>query len=170
MERNKSFCPAAWHEIYADNSGRYRLCCHAMPSKEFNRLSFTEEKDLPFDYFLSDAMEEVRQKMIEGEAIPECKTCYQIENNNDAGISYRSKMIDKHGLNTELNKIVLKVRFFGNYCNLSCYMCGPENSTTKQVEMNNVFGKDSPEASPDFPGFALKRDNYQRLKANIKLN
>ena len=48
MERNKSFCPAAWHEIYADNSGRYRLCCHAMPSKEFNRLSFTEEKDLPF--------------------------------------------------------------------------------------------------------------------------
>tara|TARA_B110000495_G_C22857888_1_gene500236 strand:- start:146 stop:943 length:798 start_codon:yes stop_codon:yes gene_type:complete len=49
-------------------------------------------------------------------------------------------------------------------------MCGPENSTTKQVEMNNVFGKGSLEANTDFPGFALKRKNYERLKANILEN
>ena len=164
MERNKSFCPAAWHEIYADNSGRYRLCCHAMPSKEFNRLSFTEEKDLPFDYFLSDAMEEVRQKMIEGEAIPECKTCYQIENNNDAGISYRSKMIDKHGLNTELNKIVLKVRFFGNYCNLSCYMCYPSNSSSRAKELKEIFPESNTEDYNNFIVKELKNNNTINIK------
>lgn len=164
MERNKSFCPAAWHEIYADNVGRYRLCCHARPIKEFEHMNFTEEKDLPFDYFLSEEMENIRQKMIEGETIPECKTCYQIENNNDAGISYRSKMIDKHGLNTELNRINLKVRFFGNYCNLACYMCYPSNSTERAKELKEVFPKSNEEDYKKFISGGMKTQTAINIK------
>ena len=60
-KRNKSYCPLAFHEIYVDNAGRYRLCCHARPMKEMEK--FEENKNLPFEYFFSDEMEDIREKM-----------------------------------------------------------------------------------------------------------
>ena len=152
MERNKSFCPAAWHEIYADNSGRYRLCCHARPIAEFKNMNFDENKDLPFEYFLSEEMENIRQKMMEGEQIPECKACYQIEKDGK-GESYRTRMFEKHGLSTDIDNVWLKVRFFGNYCNLKCYMCHPYNSTSRAKELKEIFPESNTE---DYNNFILK--------------
>jgi hypothetical protein len=164
MKRNKSFCPAAFHEIYADNSGRYRLCCHARPIPEFKNMDFKEEKHLPFDYFLSDAMEEVRQKMLEGETIPACKTCYSIEKKSPDGSSYRTKMFEKHGMNTEVNRVNLKVRFFGNYCNLSCYMCHPFNSTSRGKELKEIFPKSNKEDYDNFIAKQLANDEGINIK------
>lgn len=31
FKTNKSFCPAAFREIYVNSNGRYSLCCHARP-------------------------------------------------------------------------------------------------------------------------------------------
>ena len=142
FKRNKSFCPKAFKEIYVDNAGRYRLCCHARPTKSLKR--FEEDKTLPFDWFLSDEMEEIRQKMFEGEMIPECNACYQIE--EASGESYRFKAFEHHGFNsksnpfsTEINKVTIKVRYLGSYCNLSCYMCHPYNSTTRKQELEKIF-------------------------------
>ena len=58
MLKNKSFCPIAFREIYVDNAGRHRLCCHAHFDPKFSK--FSEEKTLPFDYFMSNEMEEIR--------------------------------------------------------------------------------------------------------------
>ena len=33
MKDNGSYCPLIFNEIYADNSGEYRLCCHARSTK-----------------------------------------------------------------------------------------------------------------------------------------
>lgn len=160
MRQNKSFCPAAFHEIYADNGGRYRLCCHARPIKSMSH--FTEEKTLPFEYFLSKEMEKIRQKMYEGEQIPECKTCYQIE--EESGTSYREKAFQKHGTDDEVRNITLKVRMYGNYCNLACYMCHPYNSTTRQKELNEIFPKSDEEAYNKF----IAKDLAQISSKNVK--
>ena len=31
-KNNKSYCAMPFKEIYGDNAGRYKLCCHAKPS------------------------------------------------------------------------------------------------------------------------------------------
>lgn len=160
MKQNKSICPAAFHEIYADNGGRYRLCCHARPMKSMSH--FTEQKTLPFEYFLSKEIEEVRQKMYEGEQIPECETCYQIE--SASGTSYREKQFEKHGFDDVVRNVTLKVRMFGNYCNLACYMCHPYNSTTRQKELNEIFPKSNKESYNKF----IAKDLAQIPSKNIK--
>ena len=135
MQKNKSICPAAFNEIYADNAGRYRLCCHSKVNKKINH-NYNEDKTLPFDYFLSKEMEDIRNKMFEGELIPECDTCYKIE--EASGTSYREREFIRHGINTEVKNIRIKLRMFGNYCNLACYMCHPYNSTERQKETRDL--------------------------------
>ena len=137
MLQNKSFCPIAFREIYTDNAGRHRLCCHAKFDPKFSK--FSEEKTLPFDYFMSDEMEDIRQKMIEGEIIEACNTCRQIE--EASGTSYRQKALRSYGITSDVENVALKVRSYGNYCNLACYMCHPQNSTERQKELDLVFPK-----------------------------
>lgn len=131
----KSYCPAAFKEIYSDNKGVYRLCCHALYSKDFKHMN--EKSDGPFEFFLSSAMEEVRLKMMLGEEIKECKKC---TNQEKIGVtSYRQRYIKRYGYTDEINKITLKLRINGSFCNLGCYMCHPYNSSTRRNEMKEIY-------------------------------
>jgi len=38
LKENKSYCPRAFRDIYADNKGRYRLCCEAEASKPLDKF------------------------------------------------------------------------------------------------------------------------------------
>lgn len=138
-KNNKSYCAMPFKEIYADNAGRYKLCCHAKPMKELDK--YRTKNTPPFKYFLSNEMEEVRNKMLSGEKIDACKVCYRLEEN---GESYRTaKYRKKYGVDLEPVGIGLKLRIHGSYCNLGCYMCHPYNSSTRRKEITNVFGKNS---------------------------
>lgn len=156
---NKSYCKAAFNHLYTDTASRYRLCCYAQP---FNPRISAEEV-LPFDYFFSPRMETVRNDMLEGKLIPECSHCYDLEAKNidsprewrfNNGTSFRE---NPHGGNSVKNinnnwltevaehSVELKLRIFGNQCNLSCYMCVPRNSSERAKEMeaigrHEVFG------------------------------
>ena len=137
---NKSYCVMAFKEIYADNAGRYKLCCHAKPMKQLEKYRTTNTP--PFKYFLSSEMEEVRNKMLSGEKIDACQVCYKLE---ESGESWRTEAtrVRKYGVDLEPVNISLKLRIHGSYCNLSCYMCHPYNSSTRRKEMSDVFGKNS---------------------------
>ena len=64
---NKTYCTAPFHQIYCDNGGRYRLCCHGGVNKTIAK--FKSSTHTPFEYFLSDEMEQIRQDMVEGKNI-----------------------------------------------------------------------------------------------------
>jgi len=139
---NKSYCPLPFNEIYSSNQGDYNLCCHAV--KGHISTKFKTKEITPFKFFLSNEMNEIREKMLNGETIPLCIRCYGHE--ESVGYSTRTKLItDKlkeaeaqdvvDPLPTEVGKIALKLRMYGNYCNLSCVMCNPHNSTTKANEL-----------------------------------
>lgn len=136
-ENNKSYCSMPFKEIYGDNAGRYKLCCHASdyhPITKYNTNNIT-----PFKYFKSPEMEELRNKMLTGEKINACKVCYKLE---ETGESYRTgKYKEKYGVDLELNKIGLKLRIHGSFCNLSCYMCHPFNSSTRRNELKSIYGQ-----------------------------
>ena len=159
-----TYCDALFNEIYTNPNGNYRFCCHSkmVPAK----YSMNSKTHTPFEWFKSEYMEQVRTGVFEGIKNPACERCWKME--DAGGESFRTMRYNQHSY-TDISDVKLNLAL-SNACNLSCYMCGPENSTTKQVEMNKVFGKDSPEALPEFAGFALKKNNYKRLKANILEN
>ena len=134
---NKSYCPLPFTEIYVDNAGKYKLCCHAWQTKD----SFAvPDEVLPFDYFFSEEMEELRNKLMQGEKLRDCRKCYELE---EAGkISYRHKAIKKHGLVDDIRDVTLKLRINGSSCNLACYMCHPYNSSTRRKELKEIWGND----------------------------
>ena len=132
---NKSYCPLVFKEIYSSNLGAYNLCCRAIRGSISDK--FKTNDITPFKFFFSKEMEEIREKMLNGETIPLCIKCYGQE--ETVGYSARTKLIDKckNEFPTKVEKIALKLRMYGNYCNLSCVMCQPHNSTTKSNELRD---------------------------------
>ena len=162
IKNKDAYCDALFSEVYTNPNGNYRFCCFAqmVPSK----YVMNSKTHPPFEWFKSDYMEEVRNDVLQGIKHPACNACWKME--EAGGESFRTMRYNKHSY-TDIADIKLNLAL-SNACNLSCYMCGPENSTTKYKEMVEVFGKNSPESKASHGlGFSLKRDNYKRLKKDI---
>ena len=161
--KNKSYCSMAFKEIYANNGGAYKLCCHAERVKSC--MKYDTQSTNPFDYFFSPEMEEIRNKMMSGIKIDACKVCYDLE--ETSGVSYRTgKYLDKYGVDFEARGIGLKLRIHGSYCNLGCYMCHPYNSSTRRKELTEAFNKDYlSQWKPEYK--AVKHDRWHSIMTNI---
>ena len=151
---NGTYCPLLFNEIYADSSGEYKLCCHSGHSDCSRKYRIQTHN--PFEYLLSPEMEEKRRKVLAGEKLQECDICYEQEKEiymvPQFGIlakkSYRTKAFKKLlNFNSDagydppksVGKINLKLRINGNFCNLSCAMCIPFNSSTRKIEMDKIY-------------------------------
>ena len=84
---NDTYCPVAFNQVYADNGGKYRLCCHASPNHTLDHMRV--DNTLPFDYLMSDEMEDIRLQMLSGEKIQGCEKCYKLE--DDGYKSWRQR-------------------------------------------------------------------------------
>lgn len=128
----KTYCAAAFTQIYADNASRYRLCCHASENPTISK--YTTHNTTPFDFFRSDEMEQIRDDMLSGKEIVGCENCYKME---ARGVeSWRTwKYNEMYDLRSEISDVNLKLRVMGSYCNLGCYMCYPYNSSTRRMEL-----------------------------------
>jgi len=62
--KSKTYCPVLFDTIYSSNKDdSYNLCCYAKGtslSKKFKQSTHT-----PFEFFLSDEMNEIRRKSLE---------------------------------------------------------------------------------------------------------
>lgn len=137
----KTYCAAAFTQIYSDNASRYRLCCHAAPNPSISKYNTNNVN--PFEFFMSDEMEQIRDDMMSGERIEGCEACYDLEERGHK--SWRQwKYNTIYDLRSEVHKVNLKLRIMGSYCNLGCYMCYPYNSSTRRVELksNNIDWSD----------------------------
>lgn len=130
----------SWHcalphsHVYTDPAGRYRLCCVAGPSDK------TIHDHTISEYFHSDYMEELREEFRTGELDKVktlCRKC--IEQEKSGQTSYRqlwSQEIEE--LKSGERHMTFKLSLFGSYCNLSCYMCDPANSTKRHTELKKL--------------------------------
>ena len=166
---NKSYCPLPFTEIYVSNAGEYKLCCHAW--KTAGTFAMPEEV-LPFDYFFSKEMEDIRDKLMQGEMLKDCNKCYEMESVGTD--SYRLKAIRKHGLISDVRDVSLKLRINGSSCNLACYMCHPYNSSTRRKELREIWGDDFDIMFSDHNKIkfssnpkSMKRDIWNDTIANI---
>lgn len=132
---SKTYCGALMTHLFSRSDGNYNLCCHATPST--NPISVNDM--LPFDYFFSERMESYRARMFDGEQLAECKSCYQAE--SEGRTSHRQWKYNKphqQMFEVEEHSVVIKMRILGSYCNLSCYMCHPYNSSSRRTEMEQL--------------------------------
>ena len=157
MQVPKSYCPLPFKEIYSDNNGKYKLCCHAMGSR------VPVEK--PFEFFQSDYMESVREHLLSGNRIYECIPCYRME--KKGGESHRHKAIKYWGTPTTDEKVSLKLRIGTNFCNLSCYMCNAKNSSTRTKELYDIYGDTFLFGEPDR---VIKYDQWNKVIDDIVNN
>ena len=149
--QNKPWCPLPFVQFANDVTGRYQACCIASRTNQY--LSDVK----PMDFFNSDYMKQLRYDMLNdtpSELVSwTCKKC--IKQESDSGFSKRTDNLGKI-LSTTANNIIddesiekvlnkedlapthidhLKLKIYGNKCNLRCVMCSPDSSSKIAAEM-----------------------------------
>ena len=167
--KSKTYCPVLFDTIYSSNKDdSYQLCCYARPSIVSRK--FKQSTHTPFEFFLSDEMNEIRRKSLTDEKIDGCVRCYDEEKRIDysSRIRYINQYKDRGYYPKEVGRIVFKLRHFGNHCNLSCVMCNPWNSTTRAKELKETnTEKYITEGYGDFYYENLNYKTYQNFVKSI---
>jgi glutamate-1-semialdehyde 2,1-aminomutase len=164
----KTYCVLAWKHLQINPEGTAKLCCRAAGSvrdEAGNALSLDTHSLA--DIWNSPYMRDVRRKMVDGEPIVECASCYESE---AAGLgSYRvnsnNKWLPRDGLTVA--EAIRRARasddcadehpvFFqlnlGNLCNLKCRMCS--SSYSSQIEADEVHSEWAPRVAFNDSGMA----------------
>lgn len=135
---NKSFCSLAWRGITTDPDGSLRPCCVSTDKilkddgSEYNLGHDTLDQIYNSNYYRT-----LRQKMLNGEYVEGCQTCYS---NEDNGRESR-RLINNNNFADEIFDDNLSIKYMdlrlGNLCNLKCRMCSPMNSSLIEDEYTN---------------------------------
>ena len=156
---NKFFCILPFIHFATSVNGEVRLCCKVPVSDSIeidNKKASLATHDIE-TFWYSDYMSTVRQQMINGEAVKDCRQCYyedsinlksKRKNENEYYYNrYGEDLITKVSMNPEM-PIYLDLRL-GNLCNLKCRMCSTQYSSQHVKEYNNLI-EDYPTLAKDF--------------------
>jgi MoaA/NifB/PqqE/SkfB family radical SAM enzyme len=153
MKYPKYFCPQPFSYVYTNHYGSWKPCCKS--SIGHKPITFEEW------WYEDEDLKKLRNALLSDEwSEPLEDECSRFCFNSEArGVkSYRQHMIDAWSTKDrykKMNKLIssfkssghlltdervyqIKVRGFGNECNLKCYMCPPQNSTSRITEMLKV--------------------------------
>jgi organic radical activating enzyme len=131
--------------------------------KKFSTHDYT-----PFEFFLSPEMEEIRNKMWEDIPIEGCEKCYKME--DLVGSSPRLwRFHSDYQVLDSVKSVKLKLRIFGNNCNLSCYMCHPYNSSLRTLELKAIGIYDEIANGRHFDG-RIDKDQWEEIEKDVLNN
>jgi MoaA/NifB/PqqE/SkfB family radical SAM enzyme len=125
-----TFCPLAWNNLSVIPEG-FAPCCWFM-----YHWKMPDQKN---DLLHSKEFQEIRNKMLAGEKVEQCRQCYK---NEELGIqSKRQIAIEKYG--TSVPEIKLKGIdiCFDNICNLKCRGCNSRNSHLWKKDEELIYGR-----------------------------
>jgi MoaA/NifB/PqqE/SkfB family radical SAM enzyme len=136
MQNNKTFCILPFVHTAIHTNGDIKLCCYAKEPAHYNI-----KHDVLDDYWNSDYLTQVRQRMLNGKELSECINCYSIEQRGMTSlrqtsnqeysiiqIKHASKLIDYLGYSTLHEPIDVEIQLT-NLCNLKCIMCNESESS-----------------------------------------
>lgn len=176
-KKSNTICPIPWVFQAIRNNGDVRLCCQANITKnrgvvrKSDGTSYNAGRDDLYEAWQSDFMKDVRKTMLRGEWPDECARCRieeengvtsRRENENDMwnwDTEQAAASTNSEGMSSSL-PVYYDLRF-GNFCNLSCRMCGPTDSHQWYKEWTDYYKIDS---FLDTQGeVKLKKDKKGRL-------
>ena len=136
---SSTWCVLPWIHAASLTDGSTQLCCVAEEVSGINLNKKTIQ-----DYWNSDYIKKVRNKMLAGKKVSACRRCYEEETNgyrshrvieNKAwheklGFEFISELVNKTTGDGALDAEVLSLDLrLGNTCNLQCVMCQPRESS-----------------------------------------
>ncbi len=142
--RNLStFCVYPFNHINLQPNGMVSLCCRASSPITVNGRALSLHHDAFQDIWNSSYMRDVRARMVAGQPVAACSSCYQTE--NQGGVSLRA-MVNQNGrrrleeVYDECKATVMQQDAFvpspisfhlwlGTLCNLRCRICSPHSSS-----------------------------------------
>lgn len=146
--KRDSFCILPWIHLQVSPSGKMHSCCQTSFKNSLGNLNSSSVKEI----FNGEKYKSLRQSMLSGEHVPECKNCYLSENLGIESLRQSSnkeygQIHDFSSLTDEpLKPVFLDIRF-DNLCNLKCRSCTPHYSTKWYGDFEKVTGA---KFKPDF--------------------
>ena len=154
-KKSNTFCVYPWMHQMASPTGKVNFCCisHTTYITNDDNKPFDLSKDSFQSAWNSGYMKNIRQKMLTGEKVIGCDTCYNQEAIGKK--SYRQQYNEewtkklgpsleerisfsiKNGFAVNAPPVYLDLRL-GNLCNLKCRMCNPHNSVMIEKEWNDL--------------------------------
>ena len=128
---SKTYCPLPFNHLYVHPTNMASVCCAFQKGAE-KRGGLPNIKDYKNlgDHLNHPFIQDIQQKMLKGEKVDGCATCYYAEEHGYQ--SMREKEIETWHIETfrdftppdlENPKLEFLEMTFGNYCNLACRTC-----------------------------------------------
>ena len=168
-EKKIWWCPLPWTHIFSSLSGRYAPCYDALGHTGHNM------KDTKIrEWYTSDYQNRLREEMLKEDYDGKffdyhCTGCRKHE--KLYGRSDRQKYVEQVLAGTFDNKVPellravlkfqkegkidleerildIKMKMFGNACNLDCYMCTPRSANTRTISLKKIGKVFDPDLDP----------------------
>ncbi len=165
-----SFCPVPWRSIASTADGKLTVCCRA--SNLSGEITTQRLKGMSLeDIWNAPIYGAFRQKLLAGEKLSACQTCYReeslgVDSKRTIALRKLQGMMTKadfgkwyaslaDGGQASSRPTDATVRF-GNICNFSCRMCSPKFSSevAKNIRLLSERGKELPGFLSRFEGFS----------------
>jgi organic radical activating enzyme len=145
MLNNDSLCLAMWTHLYISPNGVVLPCCNvAINDREIKLGNINDDDSSIVNIFSSEKSKNIKKKMMNGEKIAACESCYKMEKITGAS-SYRKYFnetfkdviyqINKDNVFTYHKIAYLDFRF-SNKCNFMCRTCGEHYSSSWENKLN----------------------------------
>ena len=127
---SKTYCPLPFNHLYVHPTNMASVCCVFRKETEKDNLPNIKEYKNLGDHLNHPFIKDIQQKMLKGEKVEGCDTCYYAEEHGYQ--SFREKEIETWHIETfreftppdlENPKLEFMEMTFGNYCNLACRTC-----------------------------------------------
>ena len=141
---SKTWCSMPWSHQFIDGQGRVKPCCRFKMPNDIEKENNVNK--IPFkDIFYGDFMNDVRQKMLNGEPVDGCIRCYEEESTGKKSLRERYNsmdFLDLENLKNNLNNPTIKwlELAISNDCNLACRMCDSRYSWKWYQDELDMYG------------------------------
>jgi radical SAM protein with 4Fe4S-binding SPASM domain len=144
---SKTFCMMPWVHMHTWPAGYTYPCCMADPDLPIGN---TQEQSLQ-DIWNGPELRQIRMNMLQDKKSPECRRCYELEENGMWTLRKSSNENFKHhrervyetsddGSAGDVNMAYMDIRF-SNLCNLKCRSCGPQFSSSWFEDHKQIYGE-----------------------------
>lgn len=151
-----------WIGVEINNNGSLRPCCvyhDTIMDKNGNKYNINTHT--LEQYKESDALTEIKNKLINGEALPGCSKCYEEEslNINSMRIRKNKEYFDFDYQNNTPNFLTMDLKL-SNLCNQKCVICNPTASSMIAAENKEIL--------PDQKNYNYRLFNWYKIEDNWK--
>ena len=147
LKNSKHFCMMPWVHMHLWPAGYTYPCCMSDPDLPIGNTKTQSLQEI----WNGPELRKIRTNMLQDQPSPECRRCYELEQNgmstlrtgsiqNYAHHWSRIESTDDDGAAGDVNMAYMDIRF-NNLCNLKCRSCGPQFSSSWFEDHKQMYGK-----------------------------